>query len=157
MKKNYNSCKTYPLNGYYMQQVAVRCQSKNVTWNCSKACRYTLGQLSLSRKSVCGCAVCLVCDFNSYEFILSYFIIYIVILFSSFSVYIILFYLHCTVQFVQCLYYPICIYIVPFSSFSVYIILFASTLYCSVRSVFILSYLYVQCTVQFVQCLYYLI
>ena len=42
-----------------MQQMAVRCQSKNITWNRSMACRDTIGLLSLSRLSVS--AVCLVC------------------------------------------------------------------------------------------------
>ena len=51
----FKSCKTNP----WMQQVAVRCQSKNITWNRSMACRDTLGLLSLSRWSVW--AVCVVC------------------------------------------------------------------------------------------------
>ena len=34
-----------------MQQVAVRWQSKNLTWNCSIACQYTIGLLSLSSMS----------------------------------------------------------------------------------------------------------
>ena len=37
-----------------MQQMTVRCQSKNITWNCSMACRVTPGSVW---------AVCVVCDF----------------------------------------------------------------------------------------------
>ena len=33
----FKCCKTLPLNGYYMQQVAVRWQSRNLTWKCSMA------------------------------------------------------------------------------------------------------------------------
>ena len=29
----------YPLNWYNMQQLAVRCQSKNLSWKCSMSCR----------------------------------------------------------------------------------------------------------------------
>ena len=32
-----------------MQQLAVRCQSKKITWNRIMACRDTIGLLSLSR------------------------------------------------------------------------------------------------------------
>jgi len=35
--------------GYYMQKVAVRWQLKNLSWNCSMACRDTIALLSLSR------------------------------------------------------------------------------------------------------------
>ena len=42
-----------------MQQAAVRCQSENITWVRSMACRDTIGLLSLSRQSVL--AICVVC------------------------------------------------------------------------------------------------